>query len=290
MPFQAILIDRVKLTEHGNLTEGLTGLLLSLGEKDIKVWDTAEFESAEDMMKKCHVTAGDSLIIADCEETVQQAFRFNTAVLGYEPRGSHRIQSHLAMIVEGFEETDYVFLERVYQRFHNIPWEILETERCILREMTLEDLDALYELYRPEAMTLYMNGLHENRKEQEKYTRAYIENMYRFYGYGIWVVIEKKSGQLIGRAGFDHYEEDGEVQLELGYAIAVDKQKQGYAAEVCRGILKYAFEALEVPSVCCLIQKENTASIRLAEKLGFRWEKNIVCNGKELQYWKIWHK
>lgn len=51
---------------------------------------------------------------------------------------------HADMVVEGFEEVDMTFLQRVYERHFNIPWTILETERCIVRELELSDLDALF--------------------------------------------------------------------------------------------------------------------------------------------------
>lgn len=51
---------------------------------------------------------------------------------------------HTDMVVEGFEEVDMTFLQRVYERHFNIPWTILETKRCIVRELELSDLDALF--------------------------------------------------------------------------------------------------------------------------------------------------
>ena len=58
-------------------------------------------------------------------------------------------------------------------------------------------------MYAEPGMTDYMEGLYEYEEELE-YQKAYIENMYRFYGYGIWLVFEKKTGTLIGRAGVEH--------------------------------------------------------------------------------------
>ncbi len=227
----------------------------------------------------------DCLVIADCEETVRQAMEWDAAVIGYAPDG---ILSHVDMIVEGFEEVDIRFLERAYQRFHHIPWIILETERCIVREMTIADVDALYELYQPPKMTRYQEKLPEDRDEGRAQIQAY-ENMYHFYGYGMWAVVEKCAGRLIGRAGLEHLEMNclGEaneqtvvrkpgclnvaseqtIVPELGYLIAADKQNQGYATEVCRAILDYAREELGFSAIYCRVHKENIASLRVAEKL-----------------------
>ena len=269
MPLKAVLLDKNTLISHGNWNEPLQKFLQGLSQYGVTVIDIGK--------EVGDINETDCLMIADCEATVQQAKAWNVAVLGY------RIYTHLDMIVEGFEEVDYYFLERVYRRFHHLPWTIMESERCILREMTMEDLDAIYELYKPEEITRYIDGLHENRDEEKEIIKVYIENMYRFYGYGMWVVIEKATGQLIGRAGLNHFEAGEQIQLELGYVIAQDKQKQGYATEVCRGILDYVKNELDFSAVYCLIQKENLASIHLAEKLGFAFEEGIVHNEKEIQ-------
>lgn len=176
---------------------------------------------------------------------------------------------HAEMVVEGFEEVDMTFLQRVYERHFNIPWTILETKRCIVRELELSDLDALFSMYAEPGMTDYMEGLYEYEEELE-YQKAYIENMYRFYGYGMWLVFEKKTGTLIGRAGVEHREElNGD--MELGYAIRTSFQHQGYAYEVCQAIMQYAREVLQVHLLHCLIQKENALSEKLAIKLGFSY-------------------
>lgn len=188
------------------------------------------------------------------------------------------------IIVEGFEEVDYDFFEKIYQRHHNLPWKILETEHLIVRELTLTDMDALFELYSYEGMTDYMEGLYSYEEEYE-YQKAYIDNMYRFFGYGMWLVFEKETGKLVGRAGVEHREEL-EGELELGYAIGTPWQKKGYATEVCRGILKYVREVLEFEEICSMVEFGNEVSIHLLEKLGFTLEKILRLDGIDCKKYK----
>lgn len=184
---------------------------------------------------------------------------------------------HADMVVEGFEEVDMIFLQRVYERHFNIPWTILETKRCIVRELELSDMDDLFSMYAEPGMTDYMEGLYEYEEELE-YQKAYIENMYRFYGYGMWLVFEKKTGTLIGRAGVEHREElNGE--MELGYAIRTSFQHQGYAYEVCQAIVQYAGEELQAHLLHCLIEKGNVISEKLAVKLGFSYHGDREIGG-----------
>lgn len=191
--------------------------------------------------------------------------------------------SHLSpdMYAEGMEEIGLDFLRRVYQRHHRLPWTILETERCIVKEFSMDYLDDLFDLYAGEGMTDYMEPLYPYEQERE-YQQAYIENMYRFYGYGMWIVCEKATGKLIGRAGIDYRSEAGD-EPHLGYAIAVPYQRQGYATEVCRAIIDYARAELEFPVLCCLIEENNRKSIGLAGKLGFVPEGTIEINGKNMR-------
>lgn len=162
--------------------------------------------------------------------------------------------------VESLAELDIEYLERVRRRYNHIPWDIGETDRCLIRELSLSDLPALYELYDKPGMTDYVEPLYDYETELE-YQKAYIENMYGFYEYGMWLVFSRETGKLIGRAGLEHN--------ELGYMIAPEFQNQGYATEVCRFIIDYARENTDFEELYCRIDERNTASVRLAQKLGF---------------------
>lgn len=186
------------------------------------------------------------------------------------------------MIVEGFEEIDANFLEKVYQRYHGIPWTIAETDRCIIRELSLEDLDALFELYADEEMIRFTENLYPYEEEQE-FQSAYINNMYRFYGYGMWLIFSKETDELIGRAGLEHREYNGEIELELGYLIGRKYQKQGYATEVCQKILRIAKSMTDFSRINCLIDAENVSSARLAEKLHFTHTEDMELDGRKME-------
>ena len=162
--------------------------------------------------------------------------------------------------VESLAELDIEYLERVRRRYNHIPWDIGETDRCLIRELSLSDLPALYELYDKPGMTDYVEPLYDYETELE-YQKAYIENMYGFYEYGMWLVFSKETGKLIGRAGLEHD--------ELGYMIAPELQNRGYATEVCRFIIDYARENTDFEELYCRIDERNVASVRLAKKLGF---------------------
>ncbi len=158
----------------------------------------------------------------------------------------------------------------------------METERLIIREICLDDLDALYDIYSDSSITKYMEGLYEDHGEEEEFTRAYIKNMYGFYGYGIWI-LQKKDGTIIGRAGLSNREYNGEFCIEAGYVIGVPYQRQGYATEALNAIVMYAKRELEVKKVYSFIKEENLASIRLAKRCGFEREGSAFDNDEEYE-------
>ncbi len=186
------------------------------------------------------------------------------------------------LVAEGLEEAGEVFFRRVYERYHRLPWTIFSTERCIVRELALSDLDALYELYAQKELQKYVEPLYP-REEEMEYQRAYINNMYRYFGYGMWLVFTKDTNELIGRAGLEHREYPEGMELELGYLICPKKQRQGYAAEVCRAILDYAKKELGSQRINCLIAPDNAVSIHLAQKLGFVFLEETQITGKTMR-------
>lgn len=181
--------------------------------------------------------------------------------------------------VMDFEGIDYAYLCDIYKRFFHIPWTILETERCVLREMTPEDLDALYEVYADPEISRYTEALYEDREQELAYMKDYIEHVYRFCGLGIWVIVEKRINRLIGRAGLAF--RDGYDTPEIGFIIGKEYQRRGYAYEVCRAILKYC-KSLDMKTIRVIYQKENRASEELCKKLGFVITGAFSEDGKDM--------
>ena len=222
----------------------------------------------------------EALLIAATDGMIAIGKELGSATIAYA-RSEFPKQSYhgVDMIVEGFEEVDADFLEKMYQRHHRIPWTILETPRCVVRELSLDDLDGLFELYADDGMDAYTEPLYPYEEEKE-FQRAYIENMYRYFGYGMWLVFEKETGELIGRAGLEHREYNDVVELELGYLIGKKYQGKGYATEVCKAIIDYGKENAGFERINTVIQDGNDVSIALSKKLGFEQKESYEIDGK----------
>lgn len=168
--------------------------------------------------------------------------------------------------VESVSDVSYDYLDKVYRRAKGLPWNILSTERLRIREITVEDVPRLYELYEDESITRYMEPLFPEQQQEEDYTRDYIKNVYHFYGYGMWLITLKENNTVIGRAGLEYKE--GFEGLELGFMLGTEYQHKGYAYEACKAILEYAREELEQVSFRAIVHKNNEPSKQLCKKLG----------------------
>lgn len=211
----------------------------------------------------------ESICLTTSPELAKQMQGLGMAVLGFQIEKDEMLQA--SYVVLGLEQVTYDDFLRVFQRFHGIPWHILETKRCQIREFGMDDLDALYALYEQPHVTDFIEPLYAYAQERE-YEQNYIERIYGFYGFGMWLVFEKETGRLIGRAGLEYREPCEEGEVELGYLIAPSHWHKGYAAEVCQAIITYAKEELSMERIVSHVHLKNDASRHLLEKLGFSGE------------------
>lgn len=178
-------------------------------------------------------------------------------------------------LIEDPQEVDEDSWIKIYQRLTGQPWTIALTQRLLIREMTPEDLDALYELYDDAEARRFLGTLSGNRAQEAEILKSYIEKIYGLYGYGMWAVCDGKSGELIGRAGLSPYEGNGKAQ-ELGYLIRGDRRRQGLAAEAVSAVLTFAKESIGLETIGARTAPDNAASIALLQKLGFE-RKELLC-------------
>ena len=145
---------------------------------------------------------------------------------------------------------------------------ILETGRLMLREMTPDDFDALYAvLADSDIMQHYPYAFDETR------VRGWIErNMgrYRKDGFGLWAVILKETGEMIGDCGLTLQSIEGELLPEIGYHIRRDCQKKGYASEAGRAVRDWAFEHTAYDGLYSYMKYTNVPSYSTAMAMGMK--------------------
>ena len=159
----------------------------------------------------------------------------------------------------------------------------LETPRLHLRLMESSDLDDLLKIFGDPKVMASFGGATFNREQMERWMQRNLEHQ-NLYGYGLFSVILKSKGLLIGDCGLEHMEVEGDFATELGYDFRSDYWNQGFATEAATAVRDYAFSVLSLPSLISLIRVGNEASKRVSEKIGMRLVDEIIHDGT--LYWK----
>ena len=153
---------------------------------------------------------------------------------------------------------------------------ILETERLLLRHQILTDLGALHALYSDPEITKYIPDAPRNYAETREELEWFLNGHPQYPELGLWAVIYKETGKFIGRCGLLPWTIDGHPEVEVAYTLAREYWGQGLATEAARAILQYGFEKLNLARLICLIDPQNSASQRVAEKIGMTLEKKVA--------------
>lgn len=145
---------------------------------------------------------------------------------------------------------------------------LFETDRLKLRELTLNDAKILEQIFSdPIAMEYYPSskGTEATKNWIKKSQKSYEKN-----GFGLWAVVRKDNEQVIGDCGITMQMIDGKEEPEIGYHILRNQWGQGYATEAAEACKNYAFSTLGIEEVFSYTRAKNTASRRVAEKIGMK--------------------
>lgn len=184
------------------------------------------------------------------------------------------------VLLESFEGIDERFFHHVLARSLGTPVTIADTKRLLIRELTPDDIKAIYSIYQDPDVRKYIPDIDDYLAVEMEKQLAYIRNVYSFYGYGVWGVFSKTSKKLIGKCGLENLTVDGKEEITLSYLLDTKYWGYGYALECCRAVFAYAKEQLDIKRIVAVIDKENTRSIRTATNLNMTLEKEIDYKGR----------
>ncbi len=155
----------------------------------------------------------------------------------------------------------------------------LESERLLLRQFGEHDLDDYARITADPEVMRYVGGAALSREEAWR-SLSYLLGHWKMRGFGLWAAEEKKTGELIGRIGL--YQPEGWPSLEIGWLVARQRWGEGFATEGGAAAMRHAQERLAPKRLISVIEPPNTASIRVAEKLGERFLRRTELGGKEV--------
>lgn len=156
----------------------------------------------------------------------------------------------------------------------------LETERLFLRELTEEDFDALYQvLADSETMRHYPYSFDEVR------VRGWIRrnrDRYQIFGFGLWAVCLKETGELIGDCGLTMQIIGDQIKPEIGYHIRRDQQRRGYAKEAAIAVRDWTFRNTPFNRIYSYMKYTNEPSARTAVSYGCRFVEEFADEENEI--------
>lgn len=164
----------------------------------------------------------------------------------------------------------------------------IETERLILRELTMADLDRIHEMRSDPDVAKYIGADKvKDRSWNEKRLKFHID-CYAKHGFGMWGIIWKETGEMIGWAGLQPLEDSG--YIEVGYGMVKEYWGKGIGYEAGFASLKYGFEVAGLEQIVAVADPANNNSWGIMKKLRMTQGENQVHYGLDLVFYSITRK
>jgi RimJ/RimL family protein N-acetyltransferase len=161
----------------------------------------------------------------------------------------------------------------------------IETERLVLRPFEGRDIEPLAAMWADEQVVRFIGGQKLSREDTWRRSLAAC-GQWPYVGFGYWIAELKGDCKVVGQLGFADFKRDMEPSIEgepeLGYVFAPAVHGQGIAREACAAVITWADANLGASSYPAIISPENEASIRLAERLGFRRGPDALYRGEKI--------
>lgn len=165
--------------------------------------------------------------------------------------------------------------------FTNLP--TLETNRLILRKLTLDDAEDMFEYASDPEVPKYTTwSVHKSITDTKNFLEVIIEE-YHNHEVSPWGIIHKADQKLIGACGFVNWLIDDD-RAEIGYVLSRKYWRQGYMTEAISAVIDFGFRTMQLNRIEARCRIQNLASAKVMEKLGMKFEgilrQQMFCKGK----------
>ncbi|MGY3715327.1 GNAT family N-acetyltransferase [Sutcliffiella cohnii] len=158
----------------------------------------------------------------------------------------------------------------------------MKTKRCYLTLVTLDDYTDVKSIYTNNKVRKYLGGA----IKEEEFNFLFPSMVQK--ATHTWVVREKKTEQFIGLITLDRHHNG--IDTEVSYLLSPLHWGKGYAREVVKEVITYAFENLKLPKLVAETQTANEASCHLLERLGLNHEETVTRFGAEQRIYAIYQE
>ena len=156
---------------------------------------------------------------------------------------------------------------------------IVETDRLVLRLFRQSDADAMNCVFGDPEVMRFGDGVQTQQWVQD-WINHRLESYAQKSEIGPWAVNERSKEEAIGYCGLFFFPDVcGKPEFEIGYRLGCAYWGRGYATEAAKAVRDYAFYSMGLSRLIAMVDPENVASIRVAEKLGMRYEKDVMFDG-----------
>ena len=156
---------------------------------------------------------------------------------------------------------------------------IAATERLFLRHFHILDSEAIFHVFGDPEVMRFGDGV-QTKEWVWDWLRMCLERYYQTWGFGPYAVVEGRSLEVFGYCGLFFFPDvNGKPEVEIGYRLARSAWGRGYATEAVSAVRDFAFGTLGIKRLIAMIDPSNIASIRVAEKIGMRYEKEVWFEG-----------
>lgn len=153
----------------------------------------------------------------------------------------------------------------------NLSYPVMETERFIMRNLSIEDVDDIFEYYKDDEVTKYTQSeIHKNIEDTISTVEKLMSSNSNKRGIA-WCIEHKADEKVIGNIGIFAISQSGH-KAEIGFTVSRKYWGQGYGTEMIQNALKYAIETVGINRIEATCKKENIASSRAMEKAGMKYE------------------
>ena len=226
--------------------------------------------SLQSVIRNLGYEAKEGIILTSADNCSEELLSLEVTTVIYDENLGKNLPYGFDLIVESFEEVEADFFVKLWRHKNGIPCSVANTERTVIRELCEKDVDEVIKISRQEHIIRFVEDGRVSESEQRDKLLAYMENVYKFYDFGIWGIFEKKTGILIGVISLDLLKTTENAEYEAGFFIRKEKLGLGLGKEALDAVAYYAKNKLEALRLTAVTDKENIGAVKLLEKCGFK--------------------
>ena len=224
----------------------------------------------QSVIKKHGYEVKEGIILTSTDNCNEQLLNLGLTTIIYDENLGKNLPYGFDLIVESFEEVEADFLIKLWCHKNGLPCTVANTERTVIRELCEKDIDEVIKISRQEHILKFVKDGRVPETEQREKLLAYMENVYKFYDFGIWGIFEKMTGILIGLISLDLLKTTEKPEYEVGFFIRKEKLGLGFGKEALDAVVYYANNKLEALRLIAITDKNNIEAVKLLEKCAFR--------------------